>query len=89
MPAKDRHGSISSINLAEFHYKTCQKIGKTTADIRYYQLRRTRLQVVETDENLTRNAGAEKCRSQHHLPLADCYALALSKRDKAILLTTD
>jgi predicted nucleic acid-binding protein len=71
------------------HYKTCQKLGKTTADIRYYQLRRTRLRVVETDEDLSRAAAVEKCHSQHRLSLADCYALALSKREKATLLTTD
>lgn len=84
-----RRGFVSSVNLSEFHYKTCEKLGKTAADIRYYQLRRTRLQVVETDEDLGRKVGVEKCRSQHRLSLADCYALALATREKAILLTTD
>lgn len=84
-----RQGSISSVNLSEFHYKTCEKLGKTTADIRYYQLRRTRLRVVETDEDLSRLAGVEKCRSHQKLSLADCFALALAKRERATLLTTD
>jgi predicted nucleic acid-binding protein len=44
--------------------------------------------VVETDEELSRTAGVEKCRSQHKLSLADCFALALAKREKAALLTT-
>lgn len=79
---------MSSINLSEFHYKTCQKLGKTTADIRYYQIRRA-ISIVETDEELSRIAGVEKCRQSHLLSLADCYALALTKRLRATLLTTD
>jgi len=82
-------GRISSVNLSEFHYKTCEKLGKLTADIRYYQIRQTQLKVVETDPELSRMAGVEKCRSQHKLSLADCYALALAKTERATLLTTD
>ncbi len=85
----NKFGRISSVNLSEFHYKTCEKLGKLTADIRYYQVRQTRLKVVETDPELSRVAGVEKCRSQHKLSLADCYALALAKKEKATLLTTD
>jgi len=81
-------GYISNVNLAEFYYKTCQKLGRQTADTRYYQIKRTRLQIVQ-DDNLTRSAGLEKCRQPLSLSLADCFALALAKREKALLLTTD
>jgi len=81
-------GYISSVNVAEFYYKTCQKIGRQTADARYYQIRRTRLQIAH-DDDLTRSAGLEKCRQPLSLSLADCFALALTKREKALLLTTD
>jgi len=84
-----KRGSIAAVNLSEFYYKTCQKLGKSTADIRYYQVRNTKLAVVETDAELARNAGLEKCRQQADLSLADCYALAAAKRLKATLLTTD
>jgi PIN domain nuclease of toxin-antitoxin system len=84
-----KQGSISAVNLSEFYYKTCQKLGKSTPDIRYYQVRNTRLAVVETDAELARNAGLEKCRQQADLSLADCYALAAAKRLKATILTTD
>ncbi len=47
------------------------------------------MRVVETDEELSRLAGLEKCRQQQKLSLADCHALALAKRLKAILVTTD
>jgi len=79
---------MSAVNLSEFHYKTCQKLGKPVADIRYYQVRRTRLEIVETDEDLSKRAGLEKCR-QRNLSLAACHALAVAKGLGATLLTTD
>ena len=81
-------GYISSVDLAEFYYKTCQKLGRQTADTRYYQIKRTRLQIVQDDDS-TRSAGLEKCRQPFSLSLADCFAIALAKREKALLLTTD
>jgi len=81
-------GYISSVNMCEFYYKTCQKLGRQTADTRYYQVKKTRLQIVH-DDDLTRSAGLEKCRQPLSLSLADCFALALAKREKALLLTTD
>ena len=81
-------GYVTGVNLAEFYYKTCQKLGRQTADTWYYQIKRTRLQIVH-DDDLTRSAGLEKCRQPLSLSLADCFALALAKREKALLLTTD
>ncbi len=77
------------MTLSEFYYKTCGKTGRNVADLRYYQLCRTKIRIVETDEELTRAAGLEKCRQPHKLSLADCYALSLAKKLKATLLTTD
>jgi len=82
-------GSIAAVNLSEFYYKTCQKIGKSTADIRYYQVRNTKLEVLETEAELCRVAAFEKCRQRADLSLADCYVLAAAKRLKATILTTD
>lgn len=82
-------GFISGVNLSEYYYKTCQKLGRETAEARYYQVRRTLLEVVETDEEVTRLAGEEKCRQPYSLSLADCYALSLAKKTRAVLLTTD
>jgi predicted nucleic acid-binding protein len=81
-------GLISGFNLAEFYYKTCQKLGKQTADTWYFQLRNSELEVVERIE-LVRLAGLEKCRGSHMLSLADCFALALAKYESALLITTD
>ncbi len=81
-------GFVSEVNLAEYYYKTCQKLGRVTADVRYFMLKASKLQV-SNDESLTRAAGLERCRQQLDLSLADCYALALAKRERATLLTTD
>lgn len=81
-------GLITEVNLAEYYYKACQKLGRETADTRYFLLRRSKLLPIG-DESLTRLAGLEKCRQQLDLSLADCFALALAKRENAILLTTD
>ena len=80
---------MASVNLSEFYYKTCEKLGKGVADIRYYQSRRSGINVVETDAELARTAGVEKCLHATVLSLADCYALALTRRLGATLLTTD
>jgi len=81
-------GLVTEVNLSECYYKTCQKLGRQAADTSYFLLRGSKLQAVQ-DEELTRSAGLEKCRQQLDLSLADCFALALARREKALLLTTD
>jgi predicted nucleic acid-binding protein len=80
---------ITNVNVAEFYYKTCQKLGKQTADTWYFQLGNTELAIVYATEELVRGAGLEKCRHSPSLSLADCFALALAKAEGALLLTTD
>ena len=82
-------GYVCDVNLAEFYYKACEKLGRPAAELRYYQLRSSKLSIVSTDEELTKLAGDEKCRHRRALSLADCFALALAKREGAVLLTTD
>jgi len=81
-------GLVAEVNLAECYYKTCRKLGRQAADTSYFLLRASNLTAVQ-DEDLTRLAGLEKCRQTLDLSLADCYALALARREKAMLLTTD
>lgn len=82
-------GYLCEVNLAEFYYKACEKLGKAVAELRYHQLRSSKLSIVSTDEELTKLAGEEKCEHRRALSLADCFALALAKRERAVLLTTD
>lgn len=78
---------LSSVTLAEFYYKTCQNLGQDVAALRSKQLSE-RLQVVDIDLEISFTASLEKCRNGR-LSLADCYALALTKRLQGVLLTTD
>lgn len=79
---------ICDVNLAEYYYKTCEKLGREIADVRYNQIR-VLMNPVSTNQDLTREAGKIKCKYRDKLSLADCFALALSKIKGAILLTTD
>ena len=80
-------GYMSSVNLAEFYYKACQKLGKETATVRFHQSK-TILEAVETDGELAMAAGLNKCR-YGDLSLADAFAAALAERLGGTLLTTD
>lgn len=80
-------GSLSSVTLAEFYYKTCQRLGREVATLWSRQLSE-RLDVIAADVELSTAAGLEKCRN-NGLSLAGCYALALTKRLHGLLLTTD
>lgn len=81
------HGLVTGVNLAEFYHHCCQRLGKQTADNLYFQVIESGLSVAGSEE-LNRLAGLEKCRHTG-LALADCFALALAKRENALLLTTD
>lgn len=81
-------GFVNEVNLAEFYYKTVEKIGMTTAELRYVQVRRSKIKCVPPNEQITRGAAVWKVR-RRELSLADCFALA-TREDKAeVLLTTD
>jgi len=84
----DALGHVAGINLAEFYYKTCQTLGRQTADTRFSILIESEIEVAR-DSVLDRLAGLEKCRRVLDLSLADCYALTLTKRVNGLLLTTD
>jgi predicted nucleic acid-binding protein len=81
-------GYVTSVNLSEFYYKTCQKAGKEVAKLWYHQCREL-LQTLETDSQLCLLAGSEKCHRGDKLSLADCFALAAARIFHGTLLTTD
>ncbi|RLG40207.1 MAG: DNA-binding protein [Thermoproteota archaeon] len=80
---------ICDVNLAEYYYKMCEKLGKSVAEIRYHQIRESPIEVVATNEELTRKAGEKKCKYRGKLSLADCFCLALAELKSAVILTTD
>ncbi|MCL4355471.1 MAG: PIN domain-containing protein [Nitrososphaerota archaeon] len=83
----EAEGLISSVTLAEFYYKTCQSSGKDVALLRSQQLIE-RMTVMETSVGQSRAAGMEKCRNSR-LSLADSFVLALARRQRGTILTTD
>lgn len=81
-------GMMAEVNLAEAYYKICQKQGRQVADLIFFQVRKSGLEVVHSAD-MVRLAGLEKCRQALKVSLADCFALALAKMENALLLTTD
>ncbi|MGP8068620.1 MAG: type II toxin-antitoxin system VapC family toxin [Candidatus Bathyarchaeia archaeon] len=82
-------GSTCEPNLAELYYKTCEKLGRETARIRYFSIRRAGLSVLAPNENLSRSAGELKCRHRGRLSIVDAYVLAIAIEERATLITSD
>jgi len=82
-------GYVCEINLAEYYYKTAEKLGLEVAETRHLMIRSSKLEVVAPSEETTRIASRLKLKYRNQLSLADCYALATAKVLKATLITTD
>ena len=82
-------GSTCESNLAELYYKTCEKMGRETARIRYLSIRRSKVTVFAPNESLSREAGELKCKHRGKLSLVDAYVLALAKEQGSMLITSD
>jgi len=81
-------GFVNEVNLAEFYYKTVERMGMVTAETWYVQVRRSKLRCVSPNEQTTRRAAMWKVK-RRELSLADCYALATREETAETLLTTD
>lgn len=81
-------GFVSEVNLAEFYYKTIDKLGMQTAETWYMQVRQSHLRPVAPDEVITRRAAVWKSKTKN-LSLADCFALATTEAKAQVLITTD
>jgi predicted nucleic acid-binding protein len=82
-------GSTCEPNLAELYYKTCEKLGRETARIRYLSVRRSGLNVFAPNETLSRSAGELKCKYRGKLSLVDAYVLAVAAEERSTLITSD
>ena len=81
-------GLISEVTLAEYFYKTCQKLGKEAAETRLAIIRSEKYQIVEVDQSHSAFAGLLKCKYAD-ISLADALAASLAKNADAFLLTSD
>lgn len=86
--SKAKLGFISEVNLAEFYYKTAEKLGLQTAETRY-RFTRTSQIIVAPDEMITRDAAKLKLKYHDKLSLADCFAISTAINHQCTLITTD
>uniref|UniRef100_A0A7C1GP81 Type II toxin-antitoxin system VapC family toxin n=1 Tax=Thermofilum adornatum TaxID=1365176 RepID=A0A7C1GP81_9CREN len=82
-------GYTSELNLAELYYKMCAKFGRKDAEVRITSFRFSKILTLPIDDQLTREAGYLKCTYGDSISLVDAYILALAKRLKGTLITTD
>ena len=87
--AERAEGYTCETNIAEFYYKTCEKLGREVAEVRQLSIRHSKILILVIDERLTRVAGSLKCAYRGKLSLADAYILAAAKTRGGTLVTTD
>ena len=81
-------GHVPRIILAEFFYKTCQKLGKQVAEIRITALRHSDIIEEPLEENDIVHTGMLKIKYPE-LSLADCVVANLGIKHKATVVTTE
>ncbi|RLF17287.1 MAG: PIN domain nuclease, partial [Thermoprotei archaeon] len=69
--------------IAEFLYNHAEVFGWEAALVRNNLLRNSPVTIVGVDEDLTIRAAKLKLKYYDVLSLADCYLIALAKRNKA------
>jgi predicted nucleic acid-binding protein len=82
-------GYLCEINLAEFYYKTAEKLGIIPADLRYESIRASSIKQIPVGGELTREAAKIKLRYRRKISLADVFLIALTYMVDGIALTTD
>lgn len=87
--SRKSEGYLLEVNLAEFYYKTAEKLGTDVADIRYEAVRTSPIKQVPAEGELTREAAKIKLKHRGKISLADAYLIALTLSVNATALTTD
>jgi len=75
------------VNAGEVWYIIAREASVSDADRSIKELRQLGIEFVDADWTLAHEAGGFK--SKHKMPYADCFAAALAKQKKALLLTGD
>ncbi|HEX6042898.1 MAG TPA: type II toxin-antitoxin system VapC family toxin [Pyrinomonadaceae bacterium] len=78
---------MSVVNAGEVWYIIAREASVADAERSIAQLMQLGIEFVEADWSLARDAGGYK--SKHKMSFADCFAAALAKQKKALLLTGD
>ena len=77
------------LNLCENFYKTCEKLGKETAQIRIISLRNSKIKILELNDQLTIRSGIFKCKYPQILSLVDAYIGGCADLNNLIIYSTD
>ena len=80
-------GFMSVVNWGEVYYNTMREQGVAEAEKVILQLDKFPIQIVEVNKNLTYEAA--KLKGKYRIAYADCFAVALSIRLNAFLVTGD
>jgi len=78
---------MSVINWGEIYYNTLREQGVEIAEKVIGQLKQYPIELVDADQKLTYEAA--KLKGRHKIAYADCFAAALSRRLKAVVVTGD
>ena len=78
---------ISVVNAGEVWYIIARETSVSDADRSITELKHLGIEFVDADWTLAHEAGGFK--SKHKMSFADCFAAALTKQKKAVLLTGD
>ncbi len=78
---------MSVVNAGEVWYIIARETSVSDADRSITELRHLGIEFVDADWTLAHEAGGFK--SKHKMSFADCFAAALTKHKKAVLLTGD
>ena len=80
-------GFMSVVNWGEVYYNTMREQGIAEAEKVIHQLDKFPIQIVEVNKDLTYEAA--KLKGKYRIAYADCFAVALSVRLNASLVTGD
>ncbi len=78
---------MSVVNAEEVWYILAREASISDADRAIAELMRLRIELIDADWTLAHDAGGFK--AKHKMSFADCFAGALAKQKKAVLLTGD
>lgn len=78
---------MSVVNWGEVYYSVWRSRGQHAAQKVLAEIAQLPIEIVDADVGLTRIAA--EFRAQHKLPYADCFAAALGKFRKGIVLTAN
>lgn len=78
---------MTVVNAGEVWYIIAREASVTDADASVRQLRQLGIEFVDADWDLAHDAGGFK--AKYKMSFADCFAAALAKQRKALLITGD